>query len=241
MEFQHALHGLPLSELVVNMGGSIHEAEKRVLRLEGVASCHLRTDESGGVVDVWVTTRGARSASDVRADVVAVLATEFGIDVLEEQVHVEPAPEDVHPAVLEELEIEGRPRLVAVRAEISEESTQVEVELALGSETALGRASARGAARAPELLAEACLEALERLCAGRVAFRLVAVRREGVGPAEVVTAVVQEIDGREVRLHVGAARLEDDIGRAAAYATLQSLNRRFGRILALPPRQYRVA
>jgi len=236
------------------MSGSIHQVEELVRRVADVAACRVEAEPDGTVVAVWVTTFGERSPADVRADIVTWLATELGLDVLEDQVRitVEPPPvlppesvlgEDDGPAPepeLEALEAAARPRLVAVRTTVDDERTTVEVEMGLGADSAYGHAAARGPAPAPELVAEACLDALEKLCGGRVSLRLLASRRTTVGDREIVTALVQEARGREARTHVGAARLEDDLPRALAYAALAALNRRVGRILALPPPLYRI-
>jgi hypothetical protein len=225
------------------MNGSIHEAEDLVRRLPDVAGCRIDADPEGNVFQVLVTTHGARPIDDVRADVLTVLATQAGLDVLEEQVQIEvviPVPAAERELELEALEAASRPRLVAVRSETTDERTVVEAEIALGTDTAWGRAETRGSGSAADLLAQACLDALEKLCGARAVFRLVASRRSAVGDHEVVTVVVQESQGRESRMHVGAAALEDDLARALAYAALAALNRRYGRILAIPPRTYRI-
>lgn len=222
---------------------AIHEAEQLARRVPDVTACRIETDPDGGVQAVHVTTRGSRPPSAVAQDVASVLAAATSILVAAERVHVVALaePEPAADAALELLEFEGRMRFVAVHTSATMESSRVEVELALGAETALGHAEARGAGPAPELLAQACLDAVEKLCAARVSLRLVAVHRSTVGPVEVVSVVVQEADGREERLHVGASRIDGDLARATAYAALASLNRRLGRILAGPPKSYRIS
>lgn len=236
------------------MSGSIHQAEELVRRVADVAACRIEAEPDGTVVAVWVTTFGERAPADVRGDAVTVLATGLGLDVLEDQVRVTVEPPPLLPpeaviadagaaepeVELETLESPARPRLVAVRTSVDDENTTVDVELELGSDNAIGHAEARGPAPAPELVAQACLDALEKLCGGRVTLRLVATRRTTVGDRDVVNALVQESRGREARTHVGAARVDDDLPRAMAYAALAALNRRFGRILTLPPRIYRI-
>jgi hypothetical protein len=238
------------------MSGSIHQAEELVRHVADVAACRIEAEPDGTVVAVWVTTFGERAPADVRADVVVVLATELGLDVLEDQVRVTVEPPQVltpepeveveveqEPEVemeLEPLETASRPRLIAVRSSFDDERSMAEVEIGLGSDTAFGQAEVRGAAPAPELVALATLDALEKLCGGRVTLRLVATRRTSVGDHDIVNVVVQESRGREARTHVGAARVGDDLPRALAYAALVALNRRFGRLLTLPPRVYRI-
>ena len=213
--------------------------EDLLRRLPDVTACRVRGDESGAVVAVYVTATGARPATEVAADVVTVLVAEGGLDVDPARVHVTvlPPPEsEAGLAVLEELEHEGRARWAALRTSTRDEESRVEVELIYAGATAIGSASARGAVAGAELTAAAVLDALEKICAGRVTLRVAGVQRDG----DVTRVSVHEADGREVRLHVGAAR-SDDPARAAGSAALAALNRRLGRILAGPPRHFRIA
>ena len=141
---------------------------------------------------------------------------------------------------VEPLEREGRLRLVAYGVQVSETRSTAQVELAFAAVTVRGEAQGHGAGETPELLAQACLDAVERICHGRVTLRLAGFRRFVVGGVELVGVVVQENWGREERLQTGAARSRDDLGRAGAYAVLDSMNRRLGRILAGPPLDYQI-
>lgn len=222
------------------MHGSLHAAEQLVAGIPDVRRCRIETDPAGDLLGIEVVTHGARAVEDVRAEVVARLAT-LGVDVLEEQVQVQPEREP-QPASedLETLEVEVRVRLAGIRTQVTSERNVAEVDLLFGDATIIGHAETRGAASAPDLLAQAVLDALERLCGGRVTLRLVGLRRMAVGEQDVVTVVVQESAGREVRFQVGAARMQDDLARAAADAALAAMNRRLGRILAVPGRTYRI-
>ncbi len=75
---------------------------------------------------------------------------------------------------------------------------------------------------------------------GPSALRVAGFQRTLVGTTEVVCVVVQETRGRSERLHVGAAPAGADPARAAAYAALDSVNRRLGRILAGPASDYEI-
>lgn len=220
---------------------SIQRAEELVRRLPDVSGCRIHTDPSGRPTTVHVTALAGSAPERVARDVVTVLAAEAGIDVDAAAVHVVELPEEAPPIDLEPLEVEGRVRLVALGSSVSDERSIAEVELALGDRTALGRAEARGAGLAPELMAEASLDALEKLCASRVTLRLLGLRRAQVDDTEVVIVAVQECAGRDERRLVGAARFQGDFGRAAAYAALDALNRRLGRILVGPVRQFDIS
>jgi len=221
------------------------QAESLVRRLPGVAACRIELDAGGRVQAVHVTVTGSPPPG-LAADVATLLETETDLRVDPSRVHVLPGGGDDAPdstadaGPLEFLEVDARPVLIAMRTSTTLEATRAEVELALGNDIALGIAETRGAAPAVDLLAHACLDALEKLCGARVSLRLLAMQRTTTGPLEVVTVVVQEDAGRDVRLHTGAARNDGDLARAAAYAALDSMNRRFGRILALPPRTLRI-
>jgi hypothetical protein len=229
-----------------------HPAEESVRRIPDVAACRIRTDPSGDVLGVDVTIHGAREAGDVLADVLAVLSAAAGLDVQPEDVHVvtlgvppgeagsiEPEPE-LEVLADEHLERLQRARLVAVRTSSDDERSNVEVDLALGPQSARGHAACRGPVAAPDLLAQACLDALEKLVAARVVWRLAGLRRVTVGDVTVVCVAVSETEGRVERRLVGAARHDGDTARAAAYAALGAVNRRLGRILSAPARQLRI-
>jgi hypothetical protein len=217
----------------------VSNAEDLVRRLLDVTACRIRTDEHGALVAVYVTARGNRPATEIVADVVTLLAAEARAEIDPSRVHVTvlpPLPEEAGMMVLEELEHEGRVRLHAIHTSVSDERTRVDVELVLGAASAVGHAEALGAGGVPELTAAAVLDGLDRLCAGRVTLRLLALHRS----SDVTSVVVLEADGREARTRVGAARGEDP-ARAAGYAALSALNRRLGRILASAPKHFRIA
>jgi hypothetical protein len=173
-------------------------------------------------------------ASRLRDQTAAACAA-AGFVVTPDTIHLTFEP-TLEAGSLEELEVEGRIRLVAYQLRVDDVGTHAEVELELGAQVVRGMAQVRGGAPATDLLAQACLDALERLCHARVAFRLAGVQRAVLPTGDVVCVAVQEIDGRTSRVHNGIAPAGDDLARAAAYATLHALNRRFGRILTGPTR-----
>ncbi len=218
-------------------------AEELVCLLPQVSGCRIRYDEAGAPLAVMVTAIPGSNARAVAADVITVLAAQARLDVLEDQIHVVTldaqaagAPE----AVVEEIENEARLQLVAYQTHVAQERTLAEIELAWGDEILLGQAESRGAGSCPELLGEACLDAVEKLCHGRVTFRLRAFERVRTADRDVALVVVEETIGRTALVHVGAAALGEDVGRAAAYAALDAVNRRLGRILTHPPTDYEV-
>jgi len=236
---------------------SIEHAEELVRLLPQVTGCRIRTDERGEPVAVLVTARPGSQAGAVLADVLTVLGAQAGLDVLDDQVHVavleeraevaEPglaAPDTADdagaPLLVETLEQEGRVRLLSYSTHVAEERTRTQVELALGDRPFWGEAESRGAGEVPELLAEACLDALERLCHGRVSLRLAGWKRTVLGATEVVGVLVQESWGRESRWLTGSAIVGDDLSRATTHAVLDSMNRRLGRILATPPLDFEI-
>lgn len=224
---------------------STQRAEELLRRLPQVTGCRIRVDADGEPVAVLVTAAPGSNPKAVLADVITVLGARAGLDVLEDQVRVvvlddpdaplaEVAPEPVSELLAEVLESDARLRLVSFETHVSETRTTARVEVAWSATTVWGEAQSHGAGEVPELLALACVDAIARLCHGRVALRLAGFRRVMVGTAELACVVVQETSGREERSQVGAARIGDDVARAAAYAALDSMNRRLGRILAAP-------
>jgi len=216
------------------MNDRVALAEDRLRRLPGVVEARIQTDASGRPVAVHLRALEGEDATRLRDQCAAACAA-AGFVVTPAAIHVafEPAMES---GALEELEVEGRIRLLAYQVRVSDVSANAEVELELGTQVTRGVAQARGGAPAIDLLAQACLDALERLCHGRVALRLAGVQRTMLPTGEVVCVAVQEIAGRTSRVHTGIAPAGDDLARATAYAALHAVNRRFGRILTGPVR-----
>lgn len=215
------------------------EAEALVRELPDVQSCRIDLDAAGRVARVRVGARPGAVPERLAEDVRAILADEAQLDVGVERIEVR--SEDVADLPLEMLEVDGRTRLLSHTTSVSDERTLVEAEIGFGGTTALGRAEARGAGAAPELLAEACLDAVEKLCGGRVTLLLAGWSRVQVAGVDVVCVTVQESHGRSQQLRVGAARAEGDLARAAAHAALDAVNRRFGRILAESPPRFDIS
>jgi hypothetical protein len=216
------------------MNDSIPLVEERLRRLPGVVDARIQTDAAGNPVAVHVRAADGSDADRLRDHVVALFA-EAGVAISPVLVHLafEPVFES---GCLEELEVEGRVRLVAFQTRVDDTGTHAEVELAFGTDHTRGAASLHGGAPAPEILALACLDALERLCHARVTLRLAGVQRTTLPTGEVYCVAVQEIAGRTVRVHSGIAPAGEDPARAIAYAVLGACNRPFGRILTGPTR-----
>jgi hypothetical protein len=218
-------------------------AEELVCLLPRVSGCRIRFDEAGAPLAVMVTAIPGSNPRAVAADVITVLAAQARMDVLEEQIHVvtlDPGSADAPELVAEEVEDESRLQLVAYQTHVAQERTIAEIELACGDQIVLGHAESRGAGASPELLGQACLDAIEKLCHGRVTLRMLSFQRVQAGDRELALVVVQESMGRTELVHVGAAAVSAEVGRAAAYAALDAMNRRLGRILTDPPSDYEV-
>jgi hypothetical protein len=214
-----------------------HEAQQALLRLPGIVDAII-SEEDGQPTAVHVVATSGSEPEHILLAAMTALA-QSGVDLDEENVHVTiERTQQASDAVLEELEHEGRVRLLSWNLQVTEEQSLAEVELQQNRDVALGRATARGAGQAPELLARACLDAIERLVLGRVALRLVGFTRTSVGGHDVVCVVLQETQGRTERTLVGAALGAEETGRAGAYAVLDAVNRRLGVILASPTRDY---
>ncbi len=218
-------------------------AEELVCLLPQVSGCRIRFDASGAPLAVMITAVPGSNARAVAADVITLLAAQARLDVLEDQIHVvtlDATAAGSPELVVEEIEDEARLQLVAYQTHVAQERTIAEIELACSDRIVLGHAESRGSGGSPELLGHACLDAIEKLCHGRVTLRMLSFQTVQAGERRVALAVVQETMGRNELVHVGAAAISADVGRAAAYAALDALNRRLGRILAQPPTDYEV-
>lgn len=178
------------------------EAQEALLRVPGVVDCILSAEE-GMPLEVHLVAASGQDGDQVQLAAMTVLAR-IGLEIEQEHLHVtvERSPQ-ISELVVEELEHEVRAHLLSWNLQVSEEQTLAEVELRQGDAVALGRATTRGAGQAPELLAKACLDALESLVGGRVSLRLVGFTRLAVGDHNVVNVVLQETTGRRERILVG--------------------------------------
>lgn len=217
----------------------LQDAQNALLQVPGVVDCILSADQESAP-EVYLVAEAGSNRQQILLAAMTVLS-QAGIDMQEEQLHVtiEPNPQ-VSDLVLEELEHEVRARLLSWNLRATEEQTLAEVELQHGDAVALGRAVSRGAGQAPELLAQACLDALESLIRGRVSLRLVGFARVTIGDHDIVNVILQETNGRSERFLAGAALAADETGRAGAYAVLDAMNRRLGDILSGPGRDYEI-
>ncbi len=211
------------------------EAEDAIRRLPGVIGARIRM-QGDEVSAVFVQTDGSRDPRRFVRDVEAVLAVVAGIDLDFRKVSVAAVrPESgAAPAA------EGK-RLAFenVSLRTSGLATEASVELSLGGARVVGVLSGpatRGSAL--ELVAGACLQAATQLIKTPVSFSLGGLERMRLGRDRVVVVVVRFVQGRTERVLTGSSPSDPGDVRAAAYATLDAINRAFAGLQVREPIEY---
>ncbi len=107
-----------------------------------------------------------------------------------------------------------------------------DVELSLLGQVVLGTRSGIGSRMGtPRLVASAALEALKQLVAEDVEFGLEAMDFVEIGGQRVAIVAIVCLEDRRQRVLFGTAAVEGDPHQAVVHATLDALNRSFGRLL----------
>ena len=117
-------------------------AEDRFSRLPGVIACRIRTDASGGLLDVQVEVAAGADADAVSHEVESALKRDFGLAVDAGQIQVTAAgkgPDDVEEFPI--LEFAGRFAFGSVNVVSSRDGTRAEVELSREMVSAFGASS----------------------------------------------------------------------------------------------------
>jgi len=126
---------------------------------------------------------------------------------------------------------QGRLRFESVNVMTFGYRAEAQVELSAGEQEALGTAtganSRLGVAR---LVAGAALEALKKLVNGDIELAVEALEIVEVGGQRVVVVAVACLEGRRQRVLYGTAAVEGELNQAVVAATLDALNRVWGRL-----------
>ncbi|MBI5835754.1 MAG: hypothetical protein HZB25_00790 [Candidatus Eisenbacteria bacterium] len=107
---------------------------------------------------------------------------------------------------------------------------EAQVEIGYGEQEVLGTATgANSRLGAPRLVASAVLEALKKLINGEAEFALEALEFVEIGGQRLALVAVACLEGRRQRVYYGTAAVEGEPNQAVVAATLDALNRAWGR------------
>ncbi len=214
--------------------------EDSLARIDGVE--HVRIVASGSqITEVHVVARDVRPPKQVARDIVSALRAVHDVDVDHRKVSVatfgpkagrsDPSPTRGKPFVSENGRGRGRICLSSISLRDSRSDVDVEVALVCGGREVSGRARGpAGGDRIARLMASATARAVGHLLDARYRVDTDDVRLVSFASRRAVLVTVTVGCNRERRELLGSAWIDDDVGGAAVHATLDAVNRVFGRL-----------
>jgi hypothetical protein len=225
----------------------VRQAEQQLLQVAGVASVAI--DHSNGEIDaIHVLAKGDRRPKYIVRDITSAFRTliKFPIDhkkisivqlstAEEAEAPTTPAPIEANPLSVTEADgLEGREARVGVQSITIRDfgyESEAEVVLVYEGREALGLARGGGAGvRCARLMSLATARALERFLDARYRIDIGDVKLVSFGSRRAILVTVSIIAGRNEFLLLGSCWAFDDLRRTAVYATLDAINRAFGRL-----------
>lgn len=217
----------------------IRKAEAALNRIQGVMEVAI--DHSGETIDaIHVVTEHSRPPKQVVRDIVSSLRALLGITVDHKKVsiaHLRPEEQGrgASAALLPAADVAHSPdERVSLRAiRVHDAGREREVEVVLGCDDREARGLARGGASALQggrLMAVATIRALERFLDPRYRIDIEEVRSVSLASREAMLVTASMVDDRQEKILLGCGWVTDDHRRAAVQATLDALNRVFGRL-----------
>lgn len=209
---------------------TIAEIEATIRRLRSVVSARVSGNPKGEIEEIHVVTDDSRHPKQVGRDIESLLLSELGLRVDHRKISIAQLRE---PSLLLG---ETRLRFLNIDLCIDRSDTEIKVSIGAGEDIFSGAARTRRNDTQLEAIAQATAAAVGEYlqCAGEPESRALEVRSvlrsiaSGVG--EIVTVVVRMVSPRGEESLVGSALVRDSAWQAAAYATLDALNRRISRL-----------
>ncbi len=201
-----------------------HETEAAVRRLKGVSAARIDLGEDGTVARVHVLASAERSPKVIVADVVATLASQFGISLEPTQVRVaglRPGQPESAPAS------PPRARLKFVGLTVSRLRSSAEVRVQLEHDGLVYEGAAAGpsaASRLLELVGQATLRAVETYLRADQLFLVQAATVVQAASHQVALLVVSWLGPEEQTLS-GSAVVRGEPREAMVHAALDAVNR----------------
>jgi len=210
---------------------TIAEIEGTIRRLRSVVSARVRGSEKGEIEEIHVVTDDSRHPKQVSRDIESLLVSELGLRVDHRKISIAQLRE---PGLLA---AEGRVRFLSIDLSIDRADTEIKVSVGVGEDVFSGTSRSGRHEAQLEAIAQATAAAVNEYlhCSGEAEGRGLEVRAvlrniaPGIG--EVVTVAVRLTTPRGDEHLVGSALVRESAWQAAAYATLDAMNRRMPRLL----------
>ncbi len=214
----------------------IERAEAAIREVDGVADVRIVT-EDGQIDAVHVQANKPRSPKLIVRDIATILITRFNLRLDHRKVSI------VFPQGRDEDAARTAPGLRLRHESVNVYSeglrTEAQVMLSLAGRTILGSASGASARDVqPRLISEATLDAVRKFVDEPGALVVSGVITCPVGSDNIVLVSVQMLAGRQESTLIGGCVHQGDPHRAVVYATLDAINRVFGRFRLKEAREY---
>jgi hypothetical protein len=208
---------------------TIAEIENTIRRLRSVVSARVSGNERGEIQEIHVVTDDTRHPKQVGRDIESLLLSELGLRVDHRKISI---------AQLREASLMTETRLKFLSIDLSIDRSDTEVRVRLGA----GEDIFSGSSRTPRH--EAQLEAIAQATAAAVSTYLSCayesdfaglevrsvLRNTALGMGEIITVALRLSGPRGDEGLVGSALVKDSAWQAAAFATLDAINRRMTRM-----------
>jgi len=214
----------------------IERAEAAIREVDGVADVRIVTE--GGQIDaIHIQANRARNPKNIVRDIGTTLITRFNLKLDHRKVSI------VFPHVHEEdaALTATAPRLRHESVNVYSEGlrTEAQVMLSLSGRTILGSAAGASARDVqPRLVAEATLDAVRKFLDEPATLVVSGVSTCPAGRDDIILVTVQLLTGRQESTLIGGCVHSGDPHRALVYATLDAINRVFGRFRLKEAREY---
>lgn len=205
--------------------GQVALCEEMLRNIPDVVSARIVLNPDDAAAGVQVLAGAERSASEVAADVVAVMKKYFAIDVRPEMISVTHLQEPLQSGST--MSVERRPRFAGLN--ISSKGNQIEIRVELANEgvvvsgVAVGPASSRNRQR---LIAQATLAAIGNWTQSGYTFILEDLMVASLAGKRVALVGVSLLSPLGEEFLTGSAVVDEEEPDAIIRATLDAINRR---------------
>jgi hypothetical protein len=205
---------------------TISQIESTIRRLRSVISARVRGNERGEIEEIHVVSDDSRHPKQVGRDIESLLLSELGMHVDHRKISIAQLRES------SALEPEGRLKFLNIDLSIDRSDTAIKVNLGTGSDVFSGASHSGRNESQLEAVAGATAAAIREFltCTGELTVPKLEVRQviRNVlpGSGEIITVAVALISPRGEEVLVGSSLVREAGWQAAAYATLDALNRK---------------
>jgi hypothetical protein len=205
---------------------TIAQIETTIRRLRSVVSARVRGSERGEIEEIHVVSDDSRHPKQVSRDIESLLLSELGLRIDHRKISIAQLRET------SAVEIDGRLKFLNINLSMNRSDTEIKVNLGAGEDIFIGSAlTSRNESQMQAVAAATTAAVREYLnCSGELLHPKLEVRNVlrnvAPGAGEVITVTIALITPRGEELLIGSALTKDTGWHAAAYATLDALNRK---------------